>query len=68
VLKQINDGAQPIITAIMKERGAQIALAEAATLQHTAGIDVTADVVSRLDKALPRVSTTAPAAPAAPAK
>jgi Skp family chaperone for outer membrane proteins len=67
VLKQITDGAQPHITAIMKERGAQIALAEGATLQHTAGIDVTADVISRIDKTLPRVSTTAPAA-AAPAK
>jgi len=61
VLKQINDAAQPIITAIMKERGATIALAEGATLQHSASIDVTADVVARLDKALPRVSTTAPA-------
>ncbi len=64
VLKQINEGAQPIITTVMKERGATIALAEGATLQHSASIDVTADVVARLDKALPRVSTTAPAAPA----
>ncbi len=64
VLKQINDGAQPLITQVMKERGASIALAEGATLQHSASIDVTADVVARLDKALPRVSTTAPAAPA----
>ena len=69
VLKQINDGAQPIITQVMKERGATIAIAEGATLQHTASIDVTADVVARLDKALPRVSTTAPAgAAAAPVK
>ncbi|WP_426163205.1 OmpH family outer membrane protein [Sandarakinorhabdus sp. DWP1-3-1] len=66
VLKQINDGAQPIITAIMKERGASIALAEGATLQHSASVDVTNDVVARLDKSLPRVSSTAPAAPAAP--
>ncbi len=65
VLKQINDGAQPIITQIMKERGATIALAEGATLQHAASIDVTTDVVARIDKSLPRVSTTAPAAPAA---
>lgn len=62
VLKQINDGAQPIITAIMKERGATIALAEGATLQHSASTDVTADVIARLDKALPRVSTATPAA------
>jgi Skp family chaperone for outer membrane proteins len=62
VLKQINDGAQPIITTIMKERGATIALAEGATLQHSAAIDVTNDVIARLDKALPRVSTATPAA------
>jgi Skp family chaperone for outer membrane proteins len=62
VLKQINEGAQPIISTIMKERGASIALAEGATLQHTAAIDVTTDVVARIDKSLPRVSSTAPAA------
>jgi outer membrane protein len=67
VLKQINDGAQPIITQIMKERGASIAIPEGATLQHAASIDVTTDVIARLDKSLPRVATTAPAAPAAPA-
>ncbi len=64
VVKQLNDGAQPIISTIMKERGASIALAEGATLQHSASIDVTADVIARLDKALPRVVTTA----SAPAK
>lgn len=64
VLKQINDGAQPIITQIMKERGASIAVPEGATLQHAASIDVTTDVIARLDKSLPRVSSTAPAAPA----
>lgn len=69
VLKQINDGAQPIISAIMRERGASIVLAEGATLQHAASVDVTNDVIARIDKALPRVSTTAPAAPApAPAR
>jgi outer membrane protein len=67
VLKQITDGAQPHITAVMKERGATIAMPELATLQHTAAIEVTADVISRLDKALPRVSTTPPAG-TAPAK
>jgi len=62
VIKQINDSAQPVISTIMRERGATIVLAEGATLQHSAAIDVTADVIARLDKALPRVSTTAPAA------
>ncbi len=64
VLKQINDAAAPIITAVMRERGASIALAEGATLQHSQAIDVTTDIVARLDKALPRVSTATPAAAA----
>jgi len=61
VIKQINDAAQPILTTVMRERGATIVLAEGATLQHSAAIDVTSDVMARLDKSLPRVSTTAPA-------
>ena len=61
VLKQINDAAQPVITTVMRERNATIVLAEGATLQHSVAIDVTADVLARLDKSLPRVSTTAPA-------
>ncbi|TRW18060.1 OmpH family outer membrane protein [Glacieibacterium frigidum] len=62
VLRQINEGAQPIISTVMRERGASIVLAEGATLQHTAALDVTKDVVARLDKALPRVSAAPPAA------
>ena len=68
VVKQINDGAQPIISQIMRERGANIAVDEQVTIQHAAAIDITSDVVARLDKALPKVSTTPPAGtPAAPA-
>ncbi len=61
IVKQINDAAAPVITAIMRERGATIVLPENATLQHSASIDVTTDVLARLDKALPRVATTPPA-------
>jgi len=61
VVKQLNDASQPIISTVMKERGASIALAEGATLQHIASIDVTSDVVARLNAALPRVISTAPA-------
>jgi len=64
VLKQINDASQPVISTVMRERGATIVLAEGATLQHSAAIDVTSDIIARLDKSLPRVSTTA-TAPAA---
>ncbi len=67
IVKQINDAAQPIIGQIMRERGASIAMEERSTIQHTPGIDITADVLARLDKALPKVSITPPAAPAAAA-
>lgn len=66
VIKQITDAANPIITTVMREKGANIALAEGATLQHTSSLDVTNDVIARLNTSLPRVSSTAPAAPAAP--
>lgn len=62
VLRQINEGAQPIISTVMRERGAAIVLAEGATLQHTAALDITNDVVARLDKSMPRVSAAPPAA------
>lgn len=64
VLKQINDALQPIITTVMRERGATVAIAKGATLDNTAALDMTTDIMARLDKALPRVSTTPPAAPA----
>jgi Skp family chaperone for outer membrane proteins len=62
VLQQISDGVGPIVSQLMKERGANIALPKGATLQHAAALDVTAEVISRLDKSLPKVSTTPPAA------
>lgn len=64
VVKQIDDAAQPIITAIMKEKGATIALARGATIQAANSLDITSEVVKRLDAAKPSVSTTPPAAPA----
>ena len=64
VVKQINDGSQPIISQIMRERGANIAVDEQVTIQHAAAVDITADVIARLDKALPKVSVTPPAPPA----
>lgn len=65
VLRQFGDAANPIVSTVMKERGAVIALAEGATLQHTAGIDVTADVTARFNKSTPRLSTATPPATAA---
>jgi Skp family chaperone for outer membrane proteins len=61
VLKQLSDAVNPILTVVMREKGANLAMPVGATLQHGASLDVTADVIARLDKALPRVSTTPPA-------
>jgi outer membrane protein len=60
VVQQINNAAQPIITQIMREKGAQIALNERATLQHSNALNVTNDVIARLNAQLPKVSTTPP--------
>lgn len=68
VIQQITTAAEPIITQVMRERGASIALQKGATIQHTASLEVTNDVITRLNTSLPRVSTTAPAAPAQPAQ
>lgn len=65
VLQQINDAMNPVVSALLRERGALIAFPRAAVLQHAGAVDATADVIVRLDKALPRVNTTAPAQPAA---
>lgn len=65
VIEQIDRAAQPIITAIMKERGATLALARGATIQAANSLDITNEVVQRLNASLPRVSTTPPAQPAA---
>lgn len=60
VVQQINSAAQPIITQIMREKGASIALAERATIQHSGSLNITNDVLARLNAALPKVSTTPP--------
>lgn len=68
VVDQITDAANPIITAVMREKGASIALQEGATLQHSASLDITNDVIARLNTATPRVSTKPPAETATPAQ
>lgn len=60
VVQQINNAAQPIITQLMREKGASVALAERATIQHSASLNITNDVLARLNSSLPKVSTTPP--------
>lgn len=67
VIQQISTAANPIITQVMRERNATVALQKEATLQHSASLEVTNDVITRLNTSTPRVSTTPPAQPAAAA-
>ena len=62
VRQQIFNAVGPIIQAVMRERGANIVLARDAALAVSPTLDVTAEVIRRLDAALPRVNATAPAA------
>ena len=58
VLRQINERLNPIINQAMTARGANVALDVDATLAHGQTVDITADVLARLNSALPSVSVT----------
>lgn len=68
VRQQILEAVNPIITAVMREKGASLALDRDVTLATAASLDVTNDVMTRLNAALPRVNVNPPAAPAAAPK
>jgi Skp family chaperone for outer membrane proteins len=68
VLQQIGAKLDPIIQQVMTQRGANIVIEASAALRSVPSLDVTNDVLTALNTALPSVSTTAPAAPAAPAR
>jgi outer membrane protein len=58
VLRQINARLNPVVTQVMTARGANVALDTNATLARTGALDVTADVLTALNAALPSVSVT----------
>lgn len=58
VVQQINQRLDPIVTQAMTARGANLALSVDATLAHAQTIDITNDVLARLNQALPAVSVT----------
>ena len=66
VLRQVNERLNPIISQVMTARGANLALDVNATLARSNALDVTNDVLTALNAALPSVSVTPlPDAPAA---
>jgi Skp family chaperone for outer membrane proteins len=64
VKRQIAEKLGPIYTQVMQRRGANIMVEIGATLASGANLDVTNDVLTALNTALPTIQTTAPAAPA----
>ncbi|MBA3510841.1 OmpH family outer membrane protein [Sphingomonas sp.] len=58
VLRQINQRMNPVINQVMTARGANLAVDTDATLAHSASINVTAEVLAGLNRALPSVSLT----------
>jgi outer membrane protein len=65
IQKQISDKLGPIYTQVMQRRGANMMVEIGQTLASGATLDVSNDVVTALNSALPSISTTAPA-PAKP--
>lgn len=66
VRQQIFNAVTPIVQAIMREKNAQIVLARDAAMAYVPALDVTNDVIARLNKSLPAVNANPPAQ--APAK
>jgi Skp family chaperone for outer membrane proteins len=58
VMRQLNTRLSPIINQVMTSKGANIAVDVDATLGHSQGTDVTAEVLAALNSALPSVSMT----------
>ena len=65
IQKQILDKLGPIYQQVMQRRGANILVEQGATLATSTSVDVTNDVLTALNTALPSIATVAPA-PAQP--
>ena len=63
VQKQIADKIGPIYTQVMQRRGANVMVEIGQTLASGSSLDVTNDVLTALNAALPTIQTTAPAQP-----
>ena len=66
--RQVEVALDPILQAIMRERGANMVLDRSAVIVATSDVDVTPVALQRLDRALPKVKVDLAAAPAAGAQ
>ena len=64
IQQQIDAKLGPVIDQVMQRRGANLVIEAGASLKVGAGLDVTSDVLTGLNAALPSLATTAPAAAA----
>jgi len=62
IQQQIDAKLGPVIEQVMQRRGANIVIEAGTTLRAGGGLDVTTDVLTGLNAALPSLNTTAPAA------
>ena len=67
VVQQIQPTLGPFVQQVMQSKGANLAIDVGSTIAAAASLDVTTEVLAQLNAQLPSVSTTAPAAAAAPA-
>jgi len=65
--RQLEVALEPILKAVMLERGANMVLDRASVILSSVDVDITPVAVQRLDKALPHVKVELTAAPAATA-
>jgi Skp family chaperone for outer membrane proteins len=61
VAQQIQAKLNPIYSQVMQRRGANVLVEQGTTLASASALDVTTDVLTALNTALPSVQTTAPA-------
>lgn len=61
IQQQVAQKLGPIYQQIMQRRGANILLEQGATLATASSVDVTAEVLTALNAAMPTIATTAPA-------
>lgn len=65
IQRQIADKLGPVYRQVMQRRGANLMIETGATLAAGAALDVTNDVLTALNTAMPTIQTVAPAQPAA---
>lgn len=63
IQKQIGDKLGPIYTQVMQRRGANMMVEVGTTLASGSALDISNDVITALNAALPSIQTTAPAQP-----